>query len=224
MERRQPARNPQVWRKPAEQDPEADPLAAINQVGYQINRGINVIVEQPATAVYRTLLPQPVRRSVRNVVANFGIPVVVVNQVAQGKVNDAGRETTRFLTNSSLGVLGIFDVARDSFGILPTPREDLGQTLGNYGVSAGPALDVPVVGQTNPRDLLGLAGDWVVGNTLVPVGRVEGVGPGMAVAARLVQLDQAGPKAGFPEPTSTRGTYDLRRKQAIESRNQAIRR
>jgi phospholipid-binding lipoprotein MlaA len=222
MRRRQLNRDPETYSNPAAADPGHDPLRGINKIGYGINKGLNVAVEQPATTAYRTVVPQPVRRSVRNFVNNFGAPVSIVNQVGQGKVNSAGVEITRFGVNSTLGLLGIFDVAKKVYGIEPTPREDFGQTLGKYGVPAGPPLEVPVLGNSNPRDLGGFVADWTLAPAVTPGAGEDGVGPAVGIAARLSVLDSAGPTAAYPAPRRGQTPYSARREAAINRRNAEI--
>ena len=222
MRRRKVTPDPLTYRCEAQADPQSDPLRGINRGGYAINKTLNRYVEQPATTVYRGVFPVPVRRSVRNFVSNFGAPVTIVNQVAQGKVNSAGVETTRFGVNTTFGILGIFDVAKDAHGIEPTPREDFGQTLATYGVPAGPPLDVPVLGNSNPRDLVGFVTDMILSPRITPGADVDGVGPAVGIAARLSVLDAAGPTAAFPKPQQGQSSYSARREQAIQRRNAQI--
>ncbi len=225
MRRRVPNRqnrDPETYSNPAVANPNKDPLEAINYGGYAINKAINVGIEQPVIAGYRTVFPAPVRKSVRNFVSNIGTPVSVVNQVAQGKTNSAGVESTRFLVNSTFGVLGIFDVAKDVHGIQPTPREDFGQTLGKYGVPAGPPLDVPVLGQSNPRDVTGFVTDYFISPEVTPGSHNEGFGPAVGILSRIAVLDAAGPTAAYPAPNRGETPYSARRSQAIKKRNSAI--
>lgn len=84
---------------------------------------------------------------------NLGEPVTFINQVLQGRPAQAGETATRFVANSTVGVLGVFDIATKA-GV-PAHEEDFGQTLATYGVRPGPYLFVPVVGPTNVRDLSG---------------------------------------------------------------------
>jgi phospholipid-binding lipoprotein MlaA len=222
LQRRSRNLDPDTFRNPAVDDPDSDPIAAINQVGYTINKGINVAIEQPVTVGYRKVFPQPVRKSVRNFLRNIGSPLSMINQVAQGKPNRAGVELTRFGVNSTVGILGIFDVADDAFGIAPTPREDLGQTLGHYGVPGIVPLDVPVLGPTNVRDLTGFVGDFIYGADVTPGGNIPGAGPVLGIASRISVLDAAGPTAAFPEPQKGQTPYEARRIMAIKRRNAAI--
>jgi phospholipid-binding lipoprotein MlaA len=103
-------------------------------------------------------VPEPWRVSLKNFFNNLRAPVTIVNATLQGKFSDAGYELTRFATNTTLGIGGLFDPSKEHFGI--TPRdEDTGQTLGHYGVGPGPYLVLPFLGPSNLRDAVGLFAD-----------------------------------------------------------------
>jgi phospholipid-binding lipoprotein MlaA len=112
--------------------------------------------------------PNPVRRRVSAVVYNLGEPSTTVNDILQGKPKRAGRSSARFLINSTIGVLGIWDVAT-GMG-LKAHDADFGQTFGRYGVRPGPYLYVPVIGPSNFRDGVGRVLDFFTD----PVGIVGG--------------------------------------------------
>jgi phospholipid-binding lipoprotein MlaA len=95
--------------------------------------------------------PKWFRTGVGNFYTNLGYPWTIVNQVLQGKLLAAGQDTLRFLLNTTLGVGGIFDPASDAN--LPVHDEDLGQTLGKWGVPPGPYLVVPLLGPATLRDV-----------------------------------------------------------------------
>jgi phospholipid-binding lipoprotein MlaA len=107
----------------------------------------------PVARGYKAATPRPLRRGLRNILNNLGEPVTFINQVLQGRPVEAGETATRFVTNSTVGVLGVFDVATAA-GVT-AHEEDFGQTLATYGVEPGPYLFVPVVGPTSVRDLSG---------------------------------------------------------------------
>jgi len=135
-----------------------DPLEGFNRAMYQFNDTLDQYLMKPVAKGYRAVLPDPARRSVSNFFANLREPLVVLNDLLQGKFAQAAADTGRFLSNTTVGVFGLFDVAT-SFG-LPRHNEDFGQTLGVWGVGEGPYLVLPFFGSSNIRDGAGLMVDW----------------------------------------------------------------
>jgi len=99
-----------------------------------------------------------VRVSVGNFFSNLAAPIRVVNNSLQGKIGPAGGELMRFIINTTVGIGGLFDPAT-RYAAIPESDEDFGQTLGRYGIGAGPYLVLPLVGPSNARDGLGWAVD-----------------------------------------------------------------
>lgn len=151
--------------KPPADDPDAvadyqqtnDPLEPTNRVFYAINNGLDTVILRPAALAYRYVLPGPVREGIHNVLSNIGTPVQLSNDILEGKSRRAGDTTMRFLINTTVGVLGIFDVAA-KWGY-PKHDADFGMTLANWGVPEGPFLFLPVLGPSNPRDAAGFGVD-----------------------------------------------------------------
>ncbi|UFN49561.1 VacJ family lipoprotein [Roseomonas sp. OT10] len=147
--------------RPPADDPEAiaefeqtnDPAEPTNRVLFAIHQGIDQVVLRPAAQAYRAVVPPPVRRGVSNVLGNLRSPVIALNDALQGETQRFGTTMGRFLLNSTIGLGGIFDVASD-LG-LPPHNSDFGQTLGKAGLGEGPFLFIPILGPSNPRDLLG---------------------------------------------------------------------
>ncbi len=142
----------------AEIDTENDPLELLNRFTFAFNMALDTLVFQPVAATYRFLLPVEVRDSVRNAVRNLRSPLILINDVLQGEMERAETTLVRFLVNSTLGVLGLFDVAADMG--YPYHDEDFGQTLGAHGVGEGFYLVLPVFGPSNPRDGVGMLVDF----------------------------------------------------------------
>ena len=115
------------------------------------------MVLRPAAQAYRFVLPQPVRNGVHNVLANLSTPVLLGNDIMQGKPRRAGDTTMRFLINTTIGVVGAFDFAKD-WGY-PAHDASFGTTLALWGVPDGPFLFLPVLGPSNPRDAVGFGID-----------------------------------------------------------------
>lgn len=134
-----------------------DPLEPVNRAIYSFNQQFDRFLLKPVAKGYRAVLPTPVRRGVSNFFSNLREPAVIVNDALQGRFGDAGSDLGRFLTNTTIGVLGIFDVATH-FG-LDRHSADFGQTLGKWGVGDGPYLVLPILGPSNIRDSVGLYGD-----------------------------------------------------------------
>lgn len=151
--------------KPPADDPDAlaeykqtdDPLEPTNRVFYAINNDLDTVILRPAAQAYRYVVPEPVRNGVHNVLANIGTPIQLTNDVLEGKPRRAGDTTMRFLINTTVGVFGIFDVAR-KWGY-PDHDADFGMTLANWGVPEGPFLFLPVLGPSDPRDAAGFGVD-----------------------------------------------------------------
>ncbi|WP_428487492.1 MlaA family lipoprotein [Rhodopila sp.] len=151
--------------RPPASDPDAvaeykqtdDPLEPTNRVFYAINNGLDTVILRPAAQAYRYAVPTAVRDGVHNVLSNIGTPVQLTNDVLEGKPRRAGDTAMRFLINTTVGVLGIFDVAT-RFGY-PNHDSDFGLTLALWGVPEGPFLYLPVLGPTDPRDASGFGVD-----------------------------------------------------------------
>lgn len=163
---------------------EYDPLEPVNSAIFEFNYRLDKYVVKPAAKVYNFFIPPDVQQSFDNVFQNIRFVPRLFNNIFQAKFKGAGIELSRFLINSTLGVGGLFDPAKIMFE-LETPKEDLGQTLGAYGVPPGPFLMIPVLGPFTLRDGIGFIGDtfldpfnWLV----LPI--IE-----IADAPRLVQHD-----------------------------------
>ncbi len=131
-----------------------DPLSGYNRLMTGFNDGLYVYVLDPVLFRGYNYIPEQARISVNNFFENLYYPVSLVNNVFQLKLSHTGSETLRFVINSTLGVLGLFDPARSWFGLEPH-QEDFGQTLGHYGVGSGFHIVLPFFGPTNLRDLSG---------------------------------------------------------------------
>ena len=137
-----------------------DPLEGFNRIMHQVNKVLDTVILRPVAYVYRSVFPQEVRGGVHNVLTNLMEPVVFLNSALQGDSDNAGHTLGRFILNSTLGVAGIFDIASE-MGVPETRSEDFGQTLGYYGAGPGFYLELPILGPTTGRDLLGRVVDYV---------------------------------------------------------------
>lgn len=145
-----------------------DPLEGFNRGAFKLGMGLDKVLLAPIAHGYMAVTPKPVRDRVSSAVYNLGEPNTVINMVLQGKPKRAMRSTTRFVVNSTVGVLGLFDVASKMH--LPRRDSDFGQTLGYYGAGPGAYIYVPLMGPLNVRDGVGRALDIATD----PVGAVAG--------------------------------------------------
>lgn len=130
-----------------------DPFEGYNRRAFKANRIVDDLYIEPAADIYRLLLPSPVRRSAANLTENILTPGYILNELLQLDFEDAGHSTARFAINTTVGVGGLFDPAYHWWD-LETRQEDLGQTLGNWGVPEGPYFVAPFVGPTTARGVL----------------------------------------------------------------------
>lgn len=131
----------------------SDPLEGLNRSIYAFNNTADKYILRPVAKGYNSAVPKPAKKGVSNFFSNLGEPISAVNNLLQGKVDRALGSTYRFVVNSTVGILGLLDVAKHQ-GVEKTP-EDLGQTLAVWGVKPGPYLMLPFLGPTNLRDGLG---------------------------------------------------------------------
>jgi len=137
-----------------------DPLAPVNRVMFQFNDKLYFWVLKPVAEEYKAVVPEPVRTGVKNFFHNLGTPARVANSLFQGKKEDAGVEFGRFMVNSTWGCFGFWDPATEILELNPpADDEDLGQTLGRYGIGNGFYLVLPFIGPSTLRDSAGLVGD-----------------------------------------------------------------
>lgn len=138
-------------------DDDNDPLEGFNRGVFALNERFDEYILKPVARGYDAVLPGGVKSSITNFFSNLLMPTVVVNDLLQGKIQQSGKDATRFVINTTLGVLGLFDPASE-FGF-PVSDEDFGQTLGVWGVGAGPYLVLPILGPRNMRDGVGWIAD-----------------------------------------------------------------
>ena len=137
-----------------------DPWGPLNRRLYVFNTHLDNYVLLPAVRVYRFALPAPVRQAITNFFDNLNEVTTFINLVLQFKGAEALSSGARFLNNTTVGVFGLMDIAT-GMGI-PKYEEDLGQTLGHYGVGPGPYMVLPLFGPSSLRDTAGLVGDFAI--------------------------------------------------------------
>ena len=144
----------------AEEAPQiADPLRPWNKAMYHFNDKFYFWVLKPVTQVYKYVAPEPLRIMCYNFFDNLRAPGRFVNNLLQLKTKAAGNEFVRFAFNSTAGLGGLADAAKELLHIQKSPA-DFGQTLGRYGIGQGFYLVWPILGPSSPRDTIGMAGDY----------------------------------------------------------------
>jgi phospholipid-binding lipoprotein MlaA len=140
----------------------SDPLRPWNVAWFHFNDKFYFWLVKPVSTGYRYILyPRFVRVGIKNVLDNLAFPGRFLNCALQGRPNPTGTELLRFLTNSTLGVAGVWDPATIWFH-MARYDEDFDQTLGAWGLPTGVYLNWPVVGPSSVRGTFGLLGDWVL--------------------------------------------------------------
>jgi phospholipid-binding lipoprotein MlaA len=156
-----------------------DPFEPTNRYIFELNRFLDEFMLKPAAAWYNAALPQPAQDGVQRFMANLRLPWTAINDFFQGKPERSYTAVTRFVINSTVGILGVFDVAT-GWGF-PQHDEDSGQTFAVMGAPEGPYLMLPIFGPSNPRDAFGLVVDYFVDpvniigrNNDIPVSTIRG--------------------------------------------------
>lgn len=135
--------------------PPGDPAAAINEVSFEAVQAVDKAVVGPIAEGYVMATPKPLRQGVHNALNNLSEPINLANSLLQFKIGRAFRALGRFGINSTIGVAGLFNFAeRKPFG-LGYERNGFANTLGYYGIGAGPYMYLPLIGATSTRDLVG---------------------------------------------------------------------
>jgi phospholipid-binding lipoprotein MlaA len=134
-------------------DPVADPWESYNRRIHAFNTGLDNAILKPVAKGYDVVMPEAPKRGVRNFFRNLAYPVTFLNLLLQGKFEDSLVATGRFLMNSTVGVLGFFDVATKQD--IPKFDEDLGQTLAIWGWKDSRYLVMPLFGPFTVRDFVG---------------------------------------------------------------------
>jgi len=149
----------------------SDPLEPLNRAVFRFNYEFDTYVYLPVVNAYRFVVPRFVRTGVSNFFDNILEVTTAGNAVLQARPEVASRAVIRFLVNSTIGILGVFDVATE-LGVIEQ-KEDFGQTLGWWGVPAGPYLVLPILGPSGVRDGTGMAVDFVAGQNLPPAREIN---------------------------------------------------
>ncbi len=148
----------------------SDPFEASNRQVHEINKSLDENIVRPVAVLYGDSTPVELQSAVNNIAMNFSLPSNCINYILQGEIKSASKSSMKFLVNSTLGVVGIYD-ASSRLGI-KSEKTDFGETMAKWGIGEGPYLDILVLGPSNQRDGIGRMVDIVFD----PVGLI-GVGP-----------------------------------------------
>ncbi len=135
-----------------------DPIEPVNRYIFEVNYFLDEMLIKPTAWFYRAGVPDPAQRGITNALSNLRMPWTAINDVLQGEYDRAWVATMRFVINSTVGIVGLFDVATD-WGY-PKHEEDAGQTFAVWGAGEGFYLVLPVLGPSSARDAVGLAADF----------------------------------------------------------------
>ncbi|MBI1732749.1 MAG: VacJ family lipoprotein [Gammaproteobacteria bacterium] len=160
----------------------SDPLEPANRAFYGLNEGLDRGLVKPIAEVYEKITPAPARTAVTNFFDNLLYLNVILNSFLQGKVDQGFSDAGRFLVNSTLGIGGLFDVAK-GMG-MPMHNEDFGQTLATWGLREGPYVYLPIKGPNSGRDLP----DLVMSTLLNPLTYLSGGILAPIQALRIINL------------------------------------
>jgi len=141
-------------------DDPRDPLEGYNRVVHDVNDTLDRTIITPMARGYKFVTPTPVDRGITNFFNNLDDVTSIINNLLQFKLDRAVSDIGRVLTNSTIGLLGLIDVASDYD--MPRYNEDFGQTLGYWGVGSGPYFVLPILGDSTIRDTAALVADWYV--------------------------------------------------------------
>lgn len=175
------------------QSPVHDPWERFNRKIHSFNNAADKFVLRPLAVGYDKFIPDLIKDSVSRFFSNLGIPATAVNQMLQGRPEQAAESLGRFVVNTTVGIVGVFDPATH-FGIAQSDDEDLGQTLATWGWYDSRYLVVPLLGPRTVRDTVAIVGD----RALNPIGQIQdsGVAYGMQlvqtvdVRVRMLPLDE----------------------------------
>ena len=133
-----------------------------NRASFALNQGLDKVVFKPVAKLYKSL-PSPIKSGTSNVLDNLSNLVTIPNNILQGDLKEAGINSGRFVVNSTLGILGLFDVA-EQMGLIEYKKEDYGQSLAVAGVGPGCYLVLPVLGPSTARDTVSSIANFVGGD------------------------------------------------------------
>ena len=139
-----------------------DCFETVNRGIFAVNQARDGLIFEPLAKGYLHL-PSPIRTGTSNFVGNLSTLLTIPNNVLQGDFGIAGKNTLRFVVNSTVGIIGLFDPA-SAIGLNSYEKEDYGQTLGKWGMGEGCYVVLPVLGPSTARDAIGSLGNYMGGD------------------------------------------------------------
>lgn len=198
-----------------------DPIEGFNRAMFAFNEGLDSAIIKPVASGYDAALPSPVRTGVTNFFGNIADLLIGVNNLLQGKGSEGLSDLGRVVINSTVGLLGTFDIASEAG--LEKHNEDFGQTFGRWGVGSGAYVVIPVFGPRTARDTAGLildvAADPVSHVTPTAERNVLRVLRAIDVRANLLPADKVVEEAALDKYSYIRDAYLQRRRNLIYDGN-----
>jgi phospholipid-binding lipoprotein MlaA len=198
-----------------------DPIEGFNRAMFAFNEGLDSAIVKPVATGYEAVLPSPIRTGVTNFFSNIEDVFIGVNNLLQGKVPEAFSDLGRVVINTTIGLLGVLDMASDAG--LEKHDEDFGQTFGRWGVGNGAYVVIPVFGPRTARDTVGL----ILDSAVDPVGDHKPKGTRNAALvlrlvnkrANLLAADKVVEEAALDKYSYMRDAYLQRRRNLIHDGN-----
>ncbi len=198
-----------------------DPIEGFNRAMFGFNEGLDKVIIKPVATGYEAVLPDPIQTGVANFFSNIADLMIGVNNLLQGKPAQAASDAGRVLVNTTMGFLGIIDVA-SSMG-MEKHEEDVGQTFGRWGMSDGAYVVLPFFGPRTARDTIGLAFDVYTD----PVAHVDHIPTrNVLLTTRLIsdraeflKADEVIEEAALDKYSYVRDAYLQRRRSLIHDGN-----
>lgn len=201
----------------------ADPLERANLESFAVVQKLDGVIVAPAAEIYKDAVPSPIRSGIRNFLSNLTEPITALNYLLQLKPGKAAETIGRFAVNTTIGVGGLFDIAKREPFNLPKRRNGFANTLGFYGVKPGAYLYLPLIGSTTVRDFIGGTIDLLIYPTFIgspfdkiyvtaPIGIVTGLGDRIEDDEKIRRLRDESPD-GY---SAVRDEYLQRRQATID--------
>jgi len=196
-----------------------DPFVALNAKSFELTQKFDAAVVEPVSMGFDSVVPVPMRDGLGNFIKNLREPAVFINFVLQHKIGKATETVGRFVINSTVGVAGLFDIAKRKPFHLPRRPNGFADTFGFYGIGTGPFFFLPLAGPTTLRDLIGGTLDRLILPTLVgspftsPYYNI-GTGTGVTLDRRVKFDDQLKAFRATNDPYSARRDFYLNGRKA----------
>jgi phospholipid-binding lipoprotein MlaA len=193
-----------------------DPWEHWNRGAQGFNHDLNQTIVKPVAQGYSSIVPEFVNNGVTNFFSNLKDIGVTINDLLQFKIAQGGMDASRFLINSTAGVIGFVDVAKEMD--LPKHNEDFGQTLGFWGIPSGNYLVMPFLGASSPREVVGLFGDALM-NPLTYTFAFAGSGAVFSVISAGAKAADVTDSNAVDDYDIIKNTYQSQRKHLVNDGN-----